>query len=328
MKKSYLPILLVVFAILFTSVGFFLAQKKSGVPSNVSKDILYITNPVNNFNGKIDKIQGNEVWVSQSISQPVNYAPETVTDPNKQAVIPTPATKTITFKVKIDDKTNISRAPVFVPYLIKQVEPSNPPKLSVKDLKVGQNITINTSTDLRTASSNEILATGIQLPPISNSINGKVTKVAGTTIVIKAVPPMMPGESTEAPKEKEFTIEVNQNTEISRYSQPEAVKEGETAVPKPPTPELVKLEDLKVDMQITVFADVDVTTNTKLVALRIEPMLIPEAPVQTPAVTGPAEVIPPVEVINVPEVKPTTNIIPTSLPTVKVVSPTTSTVRE
>ncbi len=322
MKKSYLPIVLVVSAILFTSVGFFLAQKKSGVPSNVSKDILYITNPVTNFNGKIDKIQGNEIWVSQSVTLPVTSTPETLTDPKKQTAIPTPATKVITFKVKINDKTNISRAPVFVPYLIKKVEPVMPPKLSVKDLKVGQNITLNTSTDLRTANNNEMLATGIQLPPISNSINGRIVKIAGNTVTIKAVPPMQPGQSTEGPKEQEYAIEVNQNTEISRYSQPEPVKEGEVAVPKPPTPETVKVTDLVVDMQITVFTDVDVTTNTKLTALRIEPMFMAQAPAQTPVVTGSANLVPPAVVTILPEIKPTTNVIPTSLPTVKVVSPT------
>lgn len=302
--NKYLPIASVVGALLLIIVGFLIGQsgliksysgiKISGM-NQVSSDILFLTQPVTNFSGKVDKVEGNAVWVSQQFTLAQNYtmAPPPVLTPGQSSpAIPTPIPpKNISYKVLVNSNTQISRPPVYISYLLITPPPSVPVKLSVKDIKQGQFITLNTNTDLRTISGNEFTANSIQLPQIQNSINGKISSISGNTLLVKAFAPIQNGPGGMAigsatippPKEVIYSVTVTDATEISRYGQMEPSKETETPkegglINKPPAPEKLSVSDLKADMQITVYADIDVTATQKFTALRIEPMIVIASP--------------------------------------------------
>lgn len=331
--KKYLPIFAVAGVLFFALVGFFIGQSglikgnslvNTSSKNKVSSDILLLTQPVNNFSGKVDKIEGNAIWVSQqfTLPQPMLPPPAVTTPGQPPPAIPTPLPpKTVTYKVVINTTTQINRPPVFISYLLTTPTPPAPEKLSVKDIKLGQYISLNTNTDLRTLVNNEIVASSIQLPPIANSINGKISNISGNTLSIKAFPPsqggpggpaMMPNASIAPPKEVTYTVAVTDSTEISRYGQPEPAKEG--AMPKGPVPEKLSVSDLKVDMQLTVWTNVDVTAVQKFTAQRIEPTIIITPP--------PVPTVPQAEATSVP----TPTVIPSPTVSDESILPTKSSV--
>lgn len=286
-------------ALLFLAVGFVAGSGKTGLQFTSffgkgasSSNVLFLTNPITSFSGKVDKVQGNSIFVSQQftlyqggLAMPPAAPPAAGLSPT---AIPTPVTKVISFKVNITQNTQINRPSAFIPYLVKTVTPAPPPKLSIKDIKVGQPVTINTNADLRTLSAAEFDATSIQLPQLQNSLNGKISKISSNGFTMKAFgpQPLVMGTSPVPPKETEYTVTVTNNTEISRYKQQEPPKEplkpGETILPATPKPEEFSLADLAVGMQVTVFTDEDVTSTQKLTALRIEPVLTLPAPTAVP----------------------------------------------
>ena len=255
------------------------------VPGNqsVSPDILYITQPVNAFSGKVEKINGNTIFVSSQYSlQTASVMVKVV--PGQPLVMPTPQTKTITYKLLITDKTQINQPAISVNYLLKTVTPVPPPKLTIKDIKVGQMITASSTIDLRTLKSNEFEATMINLPQITNTLNGKVVSVTNNALTLMAFAPItgspMGAVNTvpPAPQEREYRIAVNQDTEISRMSYNAATTPEES--PTPPKPEKLTIGDLRKDMQVTVYTAQDLIESPMLTALRIEPAQ--EIPTVTP----------------------------------------------
>ena len=105
----------------------------------------------------------------------------------------------------------------------------------------------------------------INLPPIINTLNGKIVNVTNSTLTLKAFAPV-----AAAPQEKEYTIHITQDTEISRNVYDTNMTPGEP--PTPPKPEKLTLADLKTDMRATVYTAEDVIETQTLTALRIEPM--------------------------------------------------------
>lgn len=314
--KKYLPIVAVVGALFFAVVGFlagkgvltkgYSAVNLSG-KNQISSDILLLTQPVTNFSGKVDKIEGNAILVSQQFSQaqPVMAAPPVTTPGQPPPAIPTPLPpKTISYKFVINVTTQISRPPVFISYLLTTPTPPAVEKLTIKDIKPGQYVTLNTNSDLRTLAGTEVTAASIQLPQIPNSINGKISNISGSTLSVKAFAPNQNGPGMAGagvanatiapPKELTYTVSVTDSTEISRYGQVEPPKDG--SMPKGPVVEKLSLSDLKVDMQLTVFTDVDVSAVQKFTARRIEPTIIiaPPPVVQVP----PVNVSPPITAVT------------------------------
>lgn len=297
MNKTALPIAIIVTALIALTGGYVLGQGKIGGASikssttSPASNLLLLTNPVNSFSGKVDKVEQGAVVVSQQFTLAQNIAPATTTKDGKPPVVATPVTKTLTFIVKVTQNTQINQPIASIPYLIKTVQPSPPPKGTLKDIKVGQQVSIFTNTDLRMLKTNEFEASSIQLPPIANSISGKLASIKGNVLTVKAIPPqppLQPGSTPTAPKEVNYTVTVTDNTEISRYGQAEPPKEG--TAPKPPAPEKLDLSDLKEDMQVTVYTNVDTVANQKITALRIEPFIVitlpPVAPISPPAGAG------------------------------------------
>ena len=267
---------------LFMTVDY---KNKNGLNGQtVSPNILYLTSPVNSLSGKVEKIEGNAVSISSQYAL-LQTAPIAITVmPNQPPVMPTPQIKTITYKLLVTDKTQISQPASNINYLFKTITPSgapgfptaSTPNLTVKNIKVGQYITVNSQDDLRTLLKNTFEATMINLPPIINTLNGKIVNITNNTLTLKAfapvaaAPPMIALDTAPpTPQEKEYTIYITQDTEISRNVYDTNMTPGEP--PTPPKPEKLTLADLKADMRATVYTVEDVIETQTLTALRIEP---------------------------------------------------------
>lgn len=268
---------------LFMTVDY---KNKNGLNGQtVSPNILYLTSPVNSLSGKVEKIEGNAVSISSQYAL-LQTAPIAITVmPNQPPVMPTPQIKTITYKLLVTDKTQISQPASNINYLFKTITPSgapgfptaSTPNLTVKNIKVGQYITVNSQDDLRTLLKNTFEATMINLPPIINTLNGKIVNITNNTLTLKAfapvaaAPPMIALDTAPpTPQEKEYTIYITQDTEISRNVYGTNMTPGEP--PTPPKPEKLTLADLKTDMRATVYTAEDVIETQTLTALRIEPV--------------------------------------------------------
>lgn len=276
---------------LFMFLGF--SKKNEVSDQSVSPNILYITSPVTFLSGKVEKVEGNTILVSNQYAVP-QTAPIVITVlPNQPPIMPTPQTKTITYKLLVTDKTQINQPATYVNYLLRTVVPSPQAKLTVKDIKVGQMITVNSAVDLRILKSNELEATMINLPQTTKVLSGKIVSVTNNALTLKAFPPLTGGPvavntAPAAPQEKEYFITVTSDTEISRMT-----SGGSSTLPKP---EKLALSDLKKDMQTTVYTAEDVTEAQTFTALRIEPAqvistaapLIPEANVLISPTLSPA----------------------------------------
>lgn len=241
---------------------------------SVSSNILYLTQPVTSFSGTIDKIEGNSITVSQNMTSqqaaPIQITPS--------------LSKKITYKIQLTDKTNISRPSAFIPYLLKQItSPIGPmgqsEKLNVKDLKIGQVVSANSNIDLRTLKGSQFEATSINVSAKTISISGKIADVKSNQIIVKAVPnlnfpqPELRPINIELlnqrqPKEQNYTVAVNQNTEISKTL-------FTTDPTKPRKTERLSISDLKKNMQVTVYSDQDVTEVSQIKALLISTFSAP-----------------------------------------------------
>ncbi|MCW1310078.1 MAG: hypothetical protein QXP04_05270, partial [Candidatus Nanoarchaeia archaeon] len=149
-EKRIIINLIVLLTFLFFFILFKFYNKKDGSTPPISPNILYLTSPVTSFSGKVENIAGTTLFVSNQYDILQTIPVFTTFFPNKPSIIPTPKIKTLTYKVLITEKTQITQPPLNINYLFKTVSPTLPPKLTKKDIKVGQYIYINTQTDLRT----------------------------------------------------------------------------------------------------------------------------------------------------------------------------------
>lgn len=254
-KKKTIIIVDVVLALLalFIVIGY---VKKIGLFNPpVSPNILYITQPVYTFSGIVEKIEGNKLLISQKgILTPSLSSKETTT---------------FTYQVVVSDKTRITQ-PVFYPnYLFRTPPPVR--KLTINDITVGDMVVASSYVDLRTLTDNKFEATMIDLSQRLTVIGGKITHLDRNTLTLKAlnfatIRIVNRGITPPPPQEKEYSVIVTPDTEISYYNT--HVTPGTS-----PKPEKLSLSSLKKDMQVTVYADTDVTKNTKFTALRIVPVI-------------------------------------------------------
>lgn len=251
--------------VLFT---FFDYKKKSELgDQSGSPNILYITQPVTSFSGIVEKIEGNRLTVSlkQTLIQNVTPPPPVAVGVSPLP-IPTPKIVTITYQIVASDKTQIYQFAPYVNYLFKTVAPV-PPRLTtltIKDIKVGQYITLNSQVDLRTFVGTVFETNIINLPPITNTLNGKIISLEGDILTIKGkvIEGTFINSAPVVHQEKEYRITIMTDTEISRMS---------SSVPKN---EKLSTSDLKKDMQVVVYTAEDVTESQTLTALRIEPVQV------------------------------------------------------
>ncbi|MFA5932527.1 MAG: hypothetical protein WCV81_05260 [Microgenomates group bacterium] len=256
--------------------AYFFIYKKTGAPllQSTSPNVLYLTNPVLSFSGKIESIKENTFTVSQEMI--LNQAVSLQTNPNQTTKA---QTKKITYQVLVTEKTMIIQSTNNVPYLLKQTTSLASPsatsnKLTNKDLKTGQYITVTSNTDLRTLLGNQFEANYISITPNIFSIIGKINKINGNEISVlgTANPAAFPTSTNlQASKEKEYTIIIDQNTEISG-----SIATNNPTIPS--KPEKYSLSDLKKDLQVMIYAEGDVNSNQKTTALRVSPLFITNLP--------------------------------------------------
>jgi len=266
---------------------------------SISPNILYLTPPITTFMGRVEKIEGNKITFGIQQNPLQNIPPATAVTATP---IPTPKLVTITFQAGVSANTQIYQPAATVPYILKSIAPSdslNQKKLSIKDIKVGQYISVNSSVDLRMLTGNTFEASVINLPQKMNSLSGKIVRVSGNTVMIKAIQPVqvplnpMAASLLAQPVEKEFAAKITDTTEISYMT----FGESTAATPFAPTiPKKLSLTDLKKDMQVTIYTAEDVSETTQVTALRIEPVVpAPAAPALPPVPTmSPAVVVTPV----------------------------------
>lgn len=257
-----LMVIVIVLSIVCLLAFTFLIFKKQSRPSQIqtiSPNILYLTQPIHFFIGKVERISGNTVILSQTITTAPNSSP-----------------KSLEYQVVISQNTQISKPPQNISYLFKTSPSPSPLQRDISDIKVGQYAIVNTITDLRTLSGNEFEATVIQIP-IFNVLSGKVVSVNDTNLTVRAIPttnyplPMSgPNSMSSSSQEKEYTVAVTPDTEISRYEQSLLIATNSADI-KPPKPIKLSLSDLKPNMQIIIYTSEDISTADRFTALRIEP---------------------------------------------------------
>lgn len=283
---------------------FYSFSKISPDKQSISPNILALTQPVTYFSGKVEKISGNTLTVTQSITSTQPMLPPTA---NPGAPLPTPKITTVTYSVLVSDTTQISQSTSYTPYLIKTNKPETAPvsKLSIKNIKVGQYVSVSILEDLRTLKGNTLKATMINLPQIVNYLNGKIVSVAGNALTIKAFAPSAGGPmgtadtAASAPQEKDYVITLTSATEISYMPYNAGMPTAETATP--PKAKVLTVSDLKKDMQVTVYTAEDVIESSKLSALLVNPIM--PIPTQAAVITSPAETEP-VDTVQTPLAAP------------------------
>ena len=300
MNQKKVILIGIVALVILTFFMIFDVKNKRGEGGIVSQNILYITQPVTSFSGIVDKIEGNRITIKQNQTLSQNIMPPAALAANiPLSPLPTPKTVVLTYRVMVSDKTQIAQVAPYIPYLFKSMSLVPSLKLTIKDIKVGTSVTVNTQVDLRTLVGNTFEATLINVPQKTNILNGRISRLEGKTLTIMAFPPtamnalanpIAMGAPQNAPKEKEFIIMLTSDTEISRTVYDSAMTAGEA--PSPPQAEKLSLSDLKKDMQVTVYTDADVTQGSSFTALRVEPMIVAVA-TTPPLASGAAQIVAP-----------------------------------
>lgn len=265
------------------------------VTQRAVSDILFLTSPVFGISGKVDRVSGDTIWVSQKVtlSQPAIAA---VVAPGLTPIpTPTPVSKTITFRVKVPEGTVITKNTNPIPYLFRSIATgTTPPGLgtitTLDQINQGESVTFSTSTDLRYTDPNQIVAGSITVNPTANSISGRITAISGNTLSIKATIPLQPFAAPAAaittPEEKDYTVTVGSDTEISQIV-------PATDPFKPADKKRLSLSDLRVDGSVTVYTDVDATTNFQFSALLVQPISAPPLLTAPATPPGPVPTLPP-----------------------------------
>ncbi len=276
-KTGFMQLLFpVIIAVVALSVGLlggkFLNTAQLGT-SSLSPNILSLTQPVANFSGVVESVGNNELTVSQQVL--AQYTPQQYQYKPGASPKPAPKPKTITYTVRLTDKTQISQPPAYIPYRFKNISPAaNPSTIDKGALKKGQQVNVITGVDLRTLSSNVFEAVSVQLPPPTISLNGEIVEKNENGIRLKAfVPAAGPpkvDEKPQLPQQKEFTITLTNGTEISQ-------------MPFSATPVKLSLSDLKIGGHINVYTAEDVSTTENLTALLVDVM--PEVVAPSPFVS-------------------------------------------
>jgi len=276
LKKTF-----VLFFVFLASVVFFFSilsltkqknQPSSSLPTP-SQNILFFTSPINNLSAKVEKVEGDVIIVSREFFyQPL--APELLMAAPPEAAnptpFPTPYRQKLTFKIKTTGKTSLEREGFFVPLFFQK---SQTPKITLDEIKPGDNLNIFFQEDLRVVNDNQLTATRIVLPPITHQLTGKISKIEGDKIQIEAteMPPMpLPPEETSQPQ-KLFTFLTDDKTEVS-YQEKVQEKTPDQMMMEMLKPVKLTLSDLKVGDRVRVYSFQDILKTQNPKAVRIEPM--------------------------------------------------------
>lgn len=242
--------------------------------------LLLLTNPVQNLTGKIVSINNGKVEFEVELfpSAAVLNRNAAVRSATAAQSAPSDAIK-LKYIVLVDDSTQITANTLNIPYSYKTNELlSNASKLSLTNLKPGDNISVSSKEDLRLVG-NRFQATSIALNRKSNLTNGTVTSTNKDKIVIK----VQTTDQNGSPVIKTLTVLVTPQTEITQFS--------------PGQQKPVQFQDIKTNQIVNVYAldeirDEDTEITAGKIDINFTPVTSAIVPVQnfnTPLVSpGPA----------------------------------------
>lgn len=165
------------------------------------------------------------------------------------------------FSVKVYQNTEIEKRPIPIPYLFKKSVQSN--KVAFNTLQSGQDVVVY---GYRTDKSFQIDATKIEILPPPNAIQGTITNIQNNKISMRGKP--FPSLGAVNSVLKSYNVDINTETEISYYL-PLSTEDPSL----PPEKKKITVSDLKKDMKIVIYTDVDVNTHQTFSAFRIDPQM-------------------------------------------------------
>lgn len=165
------------------------------VSSALSPDILYLTQPVFNLSGTIEKVEESSITVSSQFNQNIYTSAS-----------PEPPV-TLTYKVLITDKTQILKNNPIIPGIVPATGSAQESiNLTINDLNVGQAVSITSTQDLRQLTGRQIEA--LIIAPAINNLGGRLTKIDGNILTVKDF------------EGKEYLVEIGPDTQIINPTAP------------------------------------------------------------------------------------------------------------
>ncbi len=302
-NKHLLPI--VITAILIGGLVVVLWNKKDVITAPaVSPNILYITNPVTNFSGVVEKIDGDTLTLTQLVpTDDTNTSPLPSPVKSGTSVIPrpTPIVKKITYKVTVKKETTIQQSQTTNPF-----DPVNTTSgvvdktVTLRDLRVGQYITAISTTDLRKVTDNTFTAASISLAPIQNILSGMVVKATGTQIVVNSVLPVFAGAKigSEQTTPKDYSITINAATVL--YRQGTSTDPTKTVLPTK-----ISLSEIKAGDHVTIYTNEDLSMAEPWTAKAVMQQPLPKVSVPAiPVLPTSAPLSTPTTAISTPAAQP------------------------
>lgn len=288
-KRTVFPTnLLIVFGVALAILIFIVFLRNSGKGASiglgpaVSPDILLLTQPVNSFSGKIDKMSNDSIQVSNELvdTSLIGNVAVGPNGPTNSQPASTPKPKKVSYSVKVPSSAKITRSDQPIPYLFKNNGAPNFqsfPEVKFSDLKVGDLVSITSSSDLRTVADGSFEATNISVRPQSNSIVGQVKQVKGNALTLNGVSNNQAfGFAAQPATPKDYDVTIGNDTEIGRFS-------SISDPTKPARADRLGLGDIKIGSLLTIYTDQDVTSGSQLKAL----LIIVQSQAVNPALVAP-----------------------------------------
>ncbi len=241
---------------LFLCITFNPANKKTVI----SRNILFLTNPVMNFCGKVQKVEKEAFWLARTV-----YTQEKLSAPLKE--------NTLIYKVTVGEQTKMQYLHTAVPYIFKAKSETKPAYLEpdMSKIGIGQVVNVTSRDDLRRYPKNTFVAEFIYLPPVVNSVSGIISQAQPNGLRLKTLlPPKLPFTAADNreegrpryPREMVYTVQINPDTEISYW---------DNANPDQPKPVKFDFSKLTVGLPVVVYTDADVYQTDTITALLIQP---------------------------------------------------------
>jgi len=244
--------------------GILLSQ---GLPQTLSTNILELTQPVYNFSGQVERVNGDTLVVKQTQNR--------LTPPllNGQDQSDTPQPKTITYNVKTDSSTNIIRQSIVLVNTPTSASPSAAAPalaaaLTLADIKTGDYVSISSTQDLRVLSGNTFTANSVGLSPAVTSVLGQITKIDQKMVTVSGSP--VGGFIGSFPGLQEYRFNISGNTQINRRTGTRTTKIG--------------LKDLNIGQQVSVNASQALDVSGVNEAATVE---VVEGPPLAPPIAAP-----------------------------------------
>lgn len=301
--KSHHRLLVTYLVLILLAIAVLGIAAKSFQRQSTGQAMLFLTQPVMSISGEVKEIKGNVITLAVPKFMLV---PTGATDKTNLKEAGKPVM--MDFYVTVNGNTQIQSQTSSIPYLFRQGQAVQR-SLKIDSLKVGQSVTVAASSDLRLLDGRSFTAAAITLPGFKNSVAGVVRDLSSSSFTLK----------TDGGKT--YTVEVNENTEISSAQLP---SNGASSGPVK-----FKLSDLKPNIYATVYSQSEIANTDHVVAARIDPTLIDYSKLQVaPPVTAAPKTPPPAQQqstmqqssASIPAANPaadTTKVIPTlTMPTI------------